>query len=524
MTGEIPHMGAEVLAIAIAETPYESSQEPSPIMHGRLENLLGVNRMGRTGLDRYQVEAFVSDVVFPALDHVHTIRNSKLSRPLAPTEAQKVLAARKEEISLMTQGLNYKEIGEKVGLEESTVKTNIRRTFGMLREEYSPYDSAYFLGELKKRHPEVVVAERPLRVATPRSRAKLQPVATIEAPSDVSAVPAAPSARAQSAKPKASQRPESKPAVTKDEKDEEGPTEDTIRTYLKGIGKTALLTAEEEVDLAKRIEAGLFAGEALKNSPVLSLERRRDLSAVARDGERAKDHFIRANLGLVVSIAKRYTGRGLAFDDLIQEGNLGMMHALKKFDYTEGNKFSTYATWWIRRAVTRGLMEQGRTIHLPVHTVEQINKLERLRRELYQQEGRAATLTELSDESGIPEEEIADLFDLPGNPASLDEPVGAHDETPLGEFIEDGDSMDPGDVAVVGLIRSDIHRLVGTLTTEEQAFVRLRFGFDDDRSRNLKEICNYFGCSADKVHRIERDAFRKLRSAEYQQALLDYAS
>ncbi|MFN2495965.1 MAG: sigma-70 family RNA polymerase sigma factor, partial [Pseudonocardiaceae bacterium] len=215
-----------------------------------------------------------------------------------------------------------------------------------------------------------------------------------------------------------------RPSATEADLDAQSPAADLVRVYLNGIGRTALLTAQDEVNLAKRIEAGVFAGHVLGSGARISPARRADLNQLVREGRRAKDHLLEANLRLVVSLAKRYTGRGMPLLDLIQEGNLGLIRAVEKFDYTKGFKFSTYATWWIRQAITRGMADQSRTIRLPVHLVEQVNKLARVKRDLHQQLGREATHEELSAETGIPAEKISDLLDHSRDPVSLDMPVG----------------------------------------------------------------------------------------------------
>ena len=227
-----------------------------------------------------------------------------------------------------------------------------------------------------------------------------------------------------------------RPAMTEQDLDAQSPAADLVRVYLNGIGRTALLNAEQEVELAKQIEVGLYAKHVLATRKRLSAVKKRDLAQLVREGESARSHLLEANLRLVVSLAKRYTGRGMPLLDLIQEGNLGLIRAMEKFDYAKGFKFSTYATWWIRQAITRGMADQSRTIRLPVHLVEQVNKLARIKRELHQQLGREATDEELSSESGIPAEKIADLLDHSRDPVSLDMPVGSDEEAPLGDFIE----------------------------------------------------------------------------------------
>jgi RNA polymerase nonessential primary-like sigma factor len=306
--------------------------------------------------------------------------------------------------------------------------------------------------------------------------------------------------------------------------DAQGPSADLVRVYLNGIGRTALLTAEQEVDLAKRIEAGVFAAHKLETGSRLSPQRKADLRAVIRGGNTARNHLLVANLRLVVSLAKRYTGRGMPLLDLIQEGNLGLIRAVEKFDYTKGFKFSTYATWWIRQAISRGMADQGRTIRLPVHLVEQVNKLSRLKRELHQQLGRDASMAELAEESGIPEEKIADLLDHARDPVSLDMPVGSDEEAPLGDFIEDSESTSAEAQVVAGFMHEDINKVLRTLDEREQSVVRLRYGLDDGRPRTLDEIGRVFGISRERVRQIERDSMAKLRVGERSETLRAYAS
>ncbi len=306
--------------------------------------------------------------------------------------------------------------------------------------------------------------------------------------------------------------------------DAQGPSADLVRVYLNGIGRTALLTAEQEVDLAKRTEAGVFAAHKLDTGSRLSAQRKADLRAVIRGGATARNHLLVANLRLVVSLAKRYTGRGMPLLDLIQEGNLGLIRAVEKFDYTKGFKFSTYATWWIRQAISRGMADQGRTIRLPVHLVEQVNKLSRLKRELHQQLGRDASMAELAEESGIPEEKIADLLDHARDPVSLDMPVGSDEEAPLGDFIEDSESTSAEAQVVAGFMHEDINKVLHTLDERERSVVRLRYGLDDGRPHTLDEIGRVFGISRERVRQIERDSMAKLRVGERSEALRAYAS
>ncbi|MDQ3154671.1 MAG: sigma-70 family RNA polymerase sigma factor [Actinomycetota bacterium] len=306
--------------------------------------------------------------------------------------------------------------------------------------------------------------------------------------------------------------------------DAQSPAADLVRVYLNGIGRTALLTAQQEVELAKRIEAGVFARHVLDSNTGLSPSRRADLLALVRDGRVAKDHLLEANLRLVVSLAKRYTGRGMPLLDLIQEGNLGLIRAVEKFDYAKGFKFSTYATWWIRQAITRGMADQSRTIRLPVHLVEQVNKLARIKRDLHQQLGREATHEELAELSGIPAEKVSDLLDHSRDPVSLDMPVGAEEEAPLGDFIEDSEAADAESAVISGLLHEDLRRVLATLDDREQNVIRLRYGLDDGQPRTLDQIGKRFGLSRERVRQIEREVMAKLRVGDRAERLRAYAS
>ncbi|AYF76873.1 sigma-70 family RNA polymerase sigma factor [Nocardia yunnanensis] len=306
--------------------------------------------------------------------------------------------------------------------------------------------------------------------------------------------------------------------------DAASPAADLVRVYLNGIGKTALLTAADEVELAKRIEAGLYAQHLLETSKRLSAAKKKDLAILVREGQAARQHLLEANLRLVVSLAKRYTGRGMPLLDLIQEGNLGLIRAMEKFDYTKGFKFSTYATWWIRQAITRGMADQSRTIRLPVHLVEQVNKLARIKRELHQQLGREATDAELANESGIPVEKIADLLDHSRDPVSLDMPVGNDEEAPLGDFIEDSEATSAESAVIAGLLHRDVRSVLATLDEREQQVIRLRYGLDDGQPRTLDQIGKLFGLSRERVRQIEREVMSKLRKGERADRLRAYAS
>jgi len=304
--------------------------------------------------------------------------------------------------------------------------------------------------------------------------------------------------------------------------DETATSADLVRVYLNEIGKVALLTALDEVDLAKRIEAGLYAEHLLSSPNNFPPAKRRLLRAVVMDGERAKDHLLRANLRLVVSLAKRYTGHGMPFLDLIQEGNLGLIRAVEKFDYTKGFKFSTYATWWIRQAISRAMADQSRTIRLPVHLVEQVNKLQRMRREMNQQLGRDATHAELAAELDITVERVRELLDHSRDLVSLDQTVGTDDDAALGDFIADDTAPAAETTVEASLMRSELHSVLGTLEAREAAVVRMRYGLDDGQPRTLDEIGRAFKLSRERIRQIERETMAKLRHPSRAQALRDF--
>ncbi len=301
---------------------------------------------------------------------------------------------------------------------------------------------------------------------------------------------------------------------------------DSVRAYLKQIGKVALLNAEEEVELAKRIEAGLYAAERVrktaeatdKTSPQL----RRDLRWIVRDGERAKNHLLEANLRLVVSLAKRYTGRGMAFLDLIQEGNLGLIRAVEKFDYTKGYKFSTYATWWIRQAITRAMADQARTIRIPVHMVEVINKLGRIQRELLQDLGREPTPEELAKEMDITPEKVLEIQQYAREPISLDQTIGDEGDSQLGDFIEDSEAVVAVDAVSFTLLQDQLQSVLATLSEREAGVVRLRFGLTDGQPRTLDEIGQVYGVTRERIRQIESKTMSKLRHPSRSQVLRDY--
>jgi RNA polymerase primary sigma factor len=300
------------------------------------------------------------------------------------------------------------------------------------------------------------------------------------------------------------------------------PTNDPVRMYLKEIGKVPLLTAEEEVDLAKRIEAGLFASEKLATGKKLTPQMRRDLEWIERDGQLAKKKLVEANLRLVVSIAKRYVGRGMLFLDLIQEGNLGLIRAVEKFDYTKGYKFSTYATWWIRQAITRAIADQARTIRIPVHMVETINKLIRIQRQLLQDLGREPSPEEIAKEMDLTPDKVREILKVSQEPVSLETPIGEEEDSHLGDFIEDSDAVVPVDAASFILLQEQLDSVLHTLSDREKKVIQLRFGLTDGHPRTLEEVGREFGVTRERIRQIESKTLSKLRHPSRSQKLRDY--
>jgi RNA polymerase primary sigma factor len=301
-----------------------------------------------------------------------------------------------------------------------------------------------------------------------------------------------------------------------------GATADPVKDYLKQIGKVALLNAEQEVELAKRIEAGLFAEEMLAETKKLDKKTRLDLEWIATDGRRAKNHLLEANLRLVVSLAKRYTGRGMLFLDLIQEGNLGLIRAVEKFDYTKGYKFSTYATWWIRQAITRAMADQARTIRIPVHMVEVINKLARVQRQMLQDLGREPTPEELARELDMTPEKVVEVQKYGREPISLHTPLGEEGDSEFGDLIEDSEAIVPSDAVSFTLLQEQLESVLETLSDREAGVVRMRFGLTDGQPKTLDEIGKVYGVTRERIRQIESKTMSKLRHPSRSQVLRDY--
>ena len=302
-----------------------------------------------------------------------------------------------------------------------------------------------------------------------------------------------------------------------------GATADPVKDYLKQIGKVPLLNAEQEVELAKRIEAGLFAEEKLAEGSLgLTPDQRIDLEWIAEDGRRAKNHLLEANLRLVVSLAKRYTGRGMLFLDLIQEGNLGLIRAVEKFDYTKGYKFSTYATWWIRQAITRAMADQARTIRIPVHMVEVINKLARVQRQMLQDLGREPTPEELAVELDMTPEKVVEVQKYGREPISLHTPLGEDGDSEFGDLIEDSEAIQPGEAVSFTLLQEQLHSVLDTLSEREAGVVSMRFGLTDGQPKTLDEIGKVYGVTRERIRQIESKTMSKLRHPSRSQVLRDY--
>ncbi len=301
-----------------------------------------------------------------------------------------------------------------------------------------------------------------------------------------------------------------------------GATADPVKDYLKQIGKVALLNAEQEVELAKRIEAGLFAEEKLAAGDSMDMKLKRELWWIAQDGKRAKNHLLEANLRLVVSLAKRYTGRGMLFLDLIQEGNLGLIRAVEKFDYTKGYKFSTYATWWIRQAITRAMADQARTIRIPVHMVEVINKLARVQRQMLQDLGREPTPEELAKELDMTPEKVVEVQKYGREPISLHTPLGEDGDSEFGDLIEDSEAVVPADAVSFTLLQEQLHSVLDTLSEREAGVVSMRFGLTDGQPKTLDEIGKVYGVTRERIRQIESKTMSKLRHPSRSQVLRDY--
>jgi len=299
---------------------------------------------------------------------------------------------------------------------------------------------------------------------------------------------------------------------------------DSVHTYLKSIGRTSLLTAEQEVDLAKRIEAGLFAEHKLDSEPDLKPEYRRDLELVAEDGRRAKSHMLEANLRLVVSVAKKYSDRGLSLLDVVQEGNLGLIRAVEKFDYTKGYKFSTYAMWWIRQAIQRGFADSARTIRLPVHVLEMLSKLSRVERDMHQRLGREPTPEELAVELDRTPDQIEELLRTSRQPISLDSTIGEDGETSIGDLIEDVDAPEASELVDRQLMAEQLRSALDALTPREATIMAMRFGLYDGNPHTLDEIGRALGLTRERIRQLEKQSLSKLRHPSRAQPLLDYAS
>jgi RNA polymerase primary sigma factor len=301
-----------------------------------------------------------------------------------------------------------------------------------------------------------------------------------------------------------------------------GATADPVKDYLKQIGKVPLLNAEQEVDLAKRIEAGLFSEEKLARETKVSAKLLDELGWISEDGHRAKNHLLEANLRLVVSLAKRYTGRGMLFLDLIQEGNLGLIRAVEKFDYTKGYKFSTYATWWIRQAITRAMADQARTIRIPVHMVEVINKLARVQRQMLQDLGREPTPEELAKELDMTPEKVVEVQKYGREPISLHTPLGEDGDSEFGDLIEDSEAIVPADAVSFTLLQEQLHAVLDTLSEREAGVVSMRFGLTDGQPKTLDEIGKVYGVTRERIRQIESKTMSKLRHPSRSQVLRDY--
>jgi len=381
------------------------------------------------------------------------------------------------------------------------------------------------------------VEPAPKKAAVPAAKKGTAPAAAGPEAADAvdgaaAATPSGEKPDKQSAEPTEAPEGEEAESFTLSDDDEEdapaqqvataGATADPVKDYLKQIGKVALLNAEQEVELAKRIEAGLFSEEKLNSGEKFAPKHKKELDWIAEDGRRAKNHLLEANLRLVVSLAKRYTGRGMLFLDLIQEGNLGLIRAVEKFDYTKGYKFSTYATWWIRQAITRAMADQARTIRIPVHMVEVINKLARVQRQMLQDLGREPTPEELAKELDMTPEKVVEVQKYGREPISLHTPLGEDGDSEFGDLIEDSEAVVPADAVSFTLLQEQLHSVLDTLSEREAGVVSMRFGLSDGQPKTLDEIGKVYGVTRERIRQIESKTMSKLRHPSRSQVLRDY--
>ncbi|GGL01558.1 hypothetical protein Sme01_46150 [Sphaerisporangium melleum] len=360
------------------------------------------------------------------------------------------------------------------------------------------------------------------RPATRRARTTTQ---TVPAPAAPTPPPAGPAEQVDSAEPEESWTEDDLDLSNEplDLDDQSSVMGDSVHTYLKSIGRRTLLTAAEEVELAKRIEAGLYAEYKLE-AETLTDEQRADLTWVAEDGRRAKDHMLEANLRLVVSVAKKYTDRGMALLDVVQEGNLGLIRAVEKFDYSKGYKFSTYAMWWIRQAIQRGFADSARTIRLPVHVLEMLSKLSRIERDMHQRLGREPTPEELAVELDKTPDQIEELLRTSRQPISLNATIGEDGETTIGDLIEDVDAPEASEVVDRQLLGAELRGVLGNLTPREAKIMALRFGLVDGKPHTLDEIGKHLGLTRERIRQLEKESLSKLRHPSNTRPLLDWAS
>ncbi len=530
---------AEILTkAALHEALADTETAPTANAQWLLSRVIGLHNVDTTGLHQSDIEEFFEQTVFMVLTQNRYFENTKKQRKVKQVDIEKSLNDRFTEIGEFLRGSSYEEIAEKIGITPTSVRSNINRTMRTLERPGTAYNKQYLRDRLTRAHDGLELREAPQPTSLPASSV-------------------APARRGRPPKPKrtttaaqASNKPQTGAAGVEefDWEDEEDAAEqlrvarkeaqetksaDSTGTYLKEIGKVALLSAEEEVDLAKRIEAGLYAAHKLKlageSKEKMPLQMKRDLQILVKQGEGAKNHLLEANLRLVVSLAKRYTGKGMPFLDLIQEGNLGLVRAVEKFDYQKGFKFSTYATWWIRQTISRSMADQARTIRIPVHMVEIINKLGRIQRELLQGLGRDPTPEELAKELDITPEKVQEIQQYNREPVSLDQPIGngsppgaGQSESYLGEFIADRDAPVAFEAVSFGMLQDQLNDVLQTLTDREAGIVKLRYGLSDGQMHTLDEIGQVYGVTRERIRQIEAEAMRKLRHPSRAQILRDY--
>lgn len=564
-----------LLARVASEEAATQNNEPTANAVQLFSRVLEYKQVDTTGLGQADIENFFKAAVFPAIAQSRQYHNSQNERKVSQANISNALTDRFSDMLLFVQGLSFADIASMNGRQPISVRSGIDRALRLLRYPDSPYGANYFQAALADMRPDFKLQEHSVpkvlaRIGRPPNTSKNEYANPV--PKGRTTQQPAKSAKAvPTAEESISEFEEDDVELEEAQKEaRETQSPDSVRMWLKEIGKVALLNAEEEVDLAKQVEAGLFAEQILlvrqgqgaivraslekqylspgdyhsterlawvigQIKPKVDLEMAKieklasskkltveELESVVSEGGRAKKHLEEANLRLVVSLAKRYTGRGMAFLDLIQEGNLGMIRAVEKFDYKKGYKFSTYGTWWIRQAISRAMADQARTIRIPVHMVEGINKLGRTQREMLQALGRGATPEELAEEMDITPDKVLEMQGYAREPASLDQAIGDDGDGFLGDFIEDPNAVVAVDAVNFTLLQDQLQAVLQTLNEREAGVIKMRYGLTDGQPRTLDEIGQVYGVTRERIRQIEAKTMKKLRHPSRAGSLRDY--